>query len=115
MNDLCHVVPSAATVAIDNSVISIATDMSVCTWPALTHYLKSCKVRCVKCAFAGAQSIAYYAGQSSAFAFAAAQADSITTCLLKATTSVDSTVQVSTSCLHAETLPALHHYLLACN
>ena len=43
---------------------------------------------------AGAQSIAYYAGQSSALAFAAAQADSISTCLLKASTSVDPTVQV---------------------
>ena len=44
---------------------------------------------------AGAQSIAYYAGESSAFSFAAAQADSVSTCLLKASTSVDPTVQVS--------------------
>ena len=43
---------------------------------------------------AGAQSIAYNAGQSTAFAFAAAQADSISTCLLKASSSVDPTVQV---------------------
>lgn len=44
---------------------------------------------------AGAQSIAYFAGKSSDFAFAAAQADSVSTCLLQASTSVDSTVQVS--------------------
>ena len=44
---------------------------------------------------AGAQSIAYYAGESSAFSFAAAQADSVSNCLLKASTSVNSNVQVS--------------------
>ena len=53
------------------------------------------------CAAAGAQSIAYYAGQSSAFTFAAAQADSVSTCLLKASTSVDTTVQVSNPSIHA--------------
>lgn len=46
-----------------------------------------------------AQSIAYSAGQSSVFAFAAAQADSISTCLLKASTSVDPTVQALASAL----------------
>lgn len=43
----------------------------------------------------GAQTIAYFAGESSAFAFAAAQADSISSCLLQATASADSSVQVS--------------------
>ena len=47
------------------------------------------------CWAAGAQSIAYYTGESSAFAFAAAQADSITTCLLTASSSVNPSVQVS--------------------
>ena len=46
---------------------------------------------------AGAQSIAYFAGKSSDFTFAAAQADSVSTCLLKASTSVDANVQVSFS------------------
>lgn len=46
---------------------------------------------------AGAQSIAYFAGKSSPFTFAAAQADSVSTCLLQASTSVDPTVQVSHS------------------
>ncbi|KAA6416536.1 MAG: hypothetical protein FRX49_13492, partial [Trebouxia sp. A1-2] len=46
-----------------------------------------------------AQSIAYYAGESSVFAFAAAQADSISTCLLAASTSADSTVQALATAL----------------
>lgn len=49
---------------------------------------------CVVC-LTGAQSIAYFAGKSSAFTFAAAQADSVSTCLLQASTSVDPSVQVS--------------------
>ena len=55
------------------------------------------------CLAAGAQSIAYYAGESSAFAFAAAQADSISTCLLKASSSVNPSVQVS-SCMYEAAL-----------
>ena len=56
-----------------------------------------CNVWITGFADAGAQSIAYSAGQSSAFAFATAQADAISTCLLKASTSVDPTVQVHTT------------------
>ena len=47
------------------------------------------------CAATGAQNIAYFAGESSAFTFAAAQADSISSCLLQASSSVDTSVQVS--------------------